>query len=487
MISFHFSRSIIRPLSNLQNAAGEISRGNLDYEIAEEGDGEIQALCRKLEAMRIKLKESIHTQLKYEENRKMLISSISHDLKTPVTSIKGYVEGIFDGIANTPEKMDKYLKTIYVKAGQVDTMIDDLLLYAKLDLNQIPFQFEPTDIEKYIRECILEFEPELERRQIRISLQSGLGQSHVLPLDRERMRRVLMNILDNSCKYMDKEKGEIKILLRETYTGIIIELRDNGAGIGPQDLPYIFDRFYRSDSARSQGSGLGLAIAKQIVEGHNGRVWAVSNAGGGTSILISLGTGSPAAEEKDGKGRKMNRSKEKSTSLNQEAKKILIVEDDPSIAELQKDYLEVAGFAVKICADGLAGFQEIQKESYDLLIIDIMLPGLDGLEILRRMNEEKDIPVLLVSAKKEEIDKIKGFSLGADDYITKPFSPGELVARVKAHLENYERLKNRFKEGPPPVKAISIRGLRIEKGARRVYVHGQEVNLAQKEFDLLLF
>ncbi|ADY57192.1 two component transcriptional regulator, winged helix family [Syntrophobotulus glycolicus DSM 8271] len=183
----------------------------------------------------------------------------------------------------------------------------------------------------------------------------------------------------------------------------------------------------------------------------------------------------------------MNRSKEKSTSLNQEAKKILIVEDDPSIAELQKDYLEVAGFAVKICADGLAGFQEIQKESYDLLIIDIMLPGLDGLEILRRMNEEKDIPVLLVSAKKEEIDKIKGFSLGADDYITKPFSPGELVARVKAHLENYERLKNRFKEGPPPVKAISIRGLRIEKGARRVYVHGQEVNLAQKEFDLLLF
>lgn len=243
MISFHFSRSIIRPLSNLQNAAGEISRGNLDYEIAEEGDGEIQALCRKLEAMRIKLKESIHTQLKYEENRKMLISSISHDLKTPVTSIKGYVEGIFDGIANTPEKMDKYLKTIYVKAGQVDTMIDDLLLYAKLDLNQIPFQFEPTDIEKYIRECILEFEPELERRQIRISLQSGLGQSHVLPLDRERMRRVLMNILDNSCKYMDKEKGEIKILLRETYTGIIIELRDNGAGIGPQDLPYIFDRF----------------------------------------------------------------------------------------------------------------------------------------------------------------------------------------------------------------------------------------------------
>jgi two-component system, OmpR family, response regulator len=167
--------------------------------------------------------------------------------------------------------------------------------------------------------------------------------------------------------------------------------------------------------------------------------------------------------------------------------KILIIEDDSSIAELQKDYLEVAGFDVRVCADGLTGLEAIRENVYNLLILDIMLPGMDGLEILRSMKEDKDIPVLLVSAKKEEIDKIKGLSLGADDYITKPFSPGELVARVKAHLENYERLKTRFNGGAKRNNTLVISGLKIEKESRRVYVNGQEVNLAQKEFDLLMY
>ena len=168
-------------------------------------------------------------------------------------------------------------------------------------------------------------------------------------------------------------------------------------------------------------------------------------------------------------------------------KKILIIEDDSSIAELQKDYLEVADFDVIVCANGLEGLRALQENKVDLLILDIMLPGMDGLEILRSMKEDKDIPVLLVSAKKEEIDKIKGLSLGADDYITKPFSPGELVARVKAHLENYERLKHRFSEAVKKPNALTIRGLTIEKDSHRVFVLGQEVNLAQKEFGLLLY
>ena len=168
-------------------------------------------------------------------------------------------------------------------------------------------------------------------------------------------------------------------------------------------------------------------------------------------------------------------------------KKILIIEDDASIAELQKDYLEVANFDVMVCANGIEGLKALQESEVDLLILDIMLPGMDGLEILRSMKEDKDIPVLLVSAKKEEIDKIKGLSLGADDYITKPFSPGELVARVKAHLENYERLKLRFSEQIKQRNTLIIRGLTIEKDSHRVFVLGQEVNLAQKEFGLLLY
>ncbi|MDQ7095357.1 response regulator transcription factor [Desulfosporosinus sp. PR] len=168
-------------------------------------------------------------------------------------------------------------------------------------------------------------------------------------------------------------------------------------------------------------------------------------------------------------------------------KKILIIEDDSSIAELQRDYLEVAGFEVIVCSGGLEGLKTLRENEMDLLILDIMLPGMDGLEILRSMQEDKDIPVLLVSAKKEEIDKIKGLSLGADDYITKPFSPGELVARVKAHLENYERLKHRFRERAGKENVLTIRGLKIDRESHRVFVLGQEVSLAQKEFGLLLY
>lgn len=166
-------------------------------------------------------------------------------------------------------------------------------------------------------------------------------------------------------------------------------------------------------------------------------------------------------------------------------KKILIVEDDLSIAQLQKDYLEVAGFQVKICSDGVSGLNEIKENSYDLVILDVMLPQISGFDILRIIHENKDIPVLMVSAKKEEIDKIKGLSLGADDYITKPFSPGELVARVKSHIQNYERLKNRF-VSENKKELISIRGLEIDKNSRQVFINGKEISMTQKEFDLVL-
>jgi two-component system, OmpR family, response regulator len=167
-------------------------------------------------------------------------------------------------------------------------------------------------------------------------------------------------------------------------------------------------------------------------------------------------------------------------------KKILIVEDDLSIAELERDYLEVSGFQVKICTDGVAGLNEIKENKYDLVILDVMLPKMDGFDILRIVHENKDIPILLVSAKKEEIDKIKGLSLGADDYITKPFSPGELVARVKTHIQNYERLKNRFNVKVNSDNLI-IRGLEIQRDSRQVFINGKEVSLAQKEFELLLY
>ncbi len=164
--------------------------------------------------------------------------------------------------------------------------------------------------------------------------------------------------------------------------------------------------------------------------------------------------------------------------------KILIVEDEVAIAELEKDYLELSGFEVMLESDGRKGLAAALTEDIRLLILDLMLPGLDGFEICRQVREQKDIPILMVSAKKEDIDKIRGLGLGADDYMTKPFSPSELVARVKAHLARYERLvKMHGREN----EIIEIRGMKIDKTARRVYVNGEEKVLTTKEFDLLSF
>jgi DNA-binding response OmpR family regulator len=167
------------------------------------------------------------------------------------------------------------------------------------------------------------------------------------------------------------------------------------------------------------------------------------------------------------------------------AKRILIIEDEVSIAELEKDYLELSGFQVVMKHDGSEGMREALDGEYDLIILDIMLPGIDGFEILKNVRAVKDTPILMVTAKKEDIDKIRGLGTGADDYITKPFSPSELVARVKAHLSRYERLK----KGAVAEKnsEINIRGLKIDKDARRVYVDGEEKQLTTKEYDLLLF
>ncbi len=164
--------------------------------------------------------------------------------------------------------------------------------------------------------------------------------------------------------------------------------------------------------------------------------------------------------------------------------KVLIIEDEESIADLEKDYLELSDFTVTVCSDGETGLETALNEDFDLVILDLMLPGLDGFEVCRRLRESKDIPVLMVSAKKDDIDKIRGLGLGADDYITKPFSPSELVARVKAHLARYERLVG---SGTKPNETIEIRGLKIDKTARRVTIDGVEKNFTTKEFDLLAF
>jgi signal transduction histidine kinase len=289
-VSHRFSQGIIKPMLRLKEAAAKISEGDLSGGIAEEGEGEVKALCRSLELMRLKLKESIRMQERYDENRKFLLSSISHDLKSPVTAIIGYLEGIRDGVAATPEKMAHYLETARTKAIQVNNMIDDLLLYSRLDMEQLPYHFEETELAGYAAACVEDHRDAFERARVELGFVNELSGAVTVRIDRERFRRVIQNVLDNARKHAARQNGRVELVVRETRTSAIIEVRDNGEGIPEEHLSRLFERFYRADPSRSNadGSGLGLAIAKQIVEGHEGRIWVTSKLGEGTRVMISL-------------------------------------------------------------------------------------------------------------------------------------------------------------------------------------------------------
>lgn len=282
--------NIINPITNLTKETEKLRGGELETAIIEQGYGEVRELGSAVEQLRLQLKNSIHYQQKFDENRNFLISSISHDLKTPVTSIRGYLDGVLDGVADTDEKKKYYLSKAVDKTKLINNMIEDLLLYSKLDLNQMPFEKEKINIVKYMEDCLEDNSAEFERENKKIILENKLSEEYFVNIDGGKFKRVIQNIVDNAKRNIEKEFGKLTLILRETNSSVIMEFKDNGKGISKDDLPYVFDKFYRADTARAAegSSGLGLAIAKQIVEGLGGRIWAISEIDEGASIIISL-------------------------------------------------------------------------------------------------------------------------------------------------------------------------------------------------------
>lgn len=284
-------RSIAVPLVKLKKATQNIKEGNLDFVLDVEGKDEFSELCQEFEEMRRRLKESTEEKSLIEKENRELISNISHDLKTPITAVKGYVEGIMDGVADTPEKMDRYVRTIYNKTNEMDHLINELTFYSKIDTNRIPYTFSKLNVEDYFEDCSEEVGLELETRGIELVYANYVEKDVMVIADGEQIRRVIHNIISNAIKYMDKPKGIIQIRIKDVGDFIQIEIEDNGKGIGPKDLPYIFDRFYRTDVSRNSskgGSGIGLSIVKKILEDHGGKVWATSRLGIGTIMYFVL-------------------------------------------------------------------------------------------------------------------------------------------------------------------------------------------------------
>ena len=284
-------RSIAVPLVKLKKATQNIKEGNLDFVLDVEGKDEFSELCQDFEEMRRRLKESTEEKSLIEKENRELISNISHDLKTPITAVKGYVEGIMDGIADTPEKMDRYVRTIYNKTNEMDHLINELTFYSKIDTNRIPYTFSKLNVEDYFADCAEEVGLELETRGIELVYANYVEKDVMVIADGEQIRRVIHNIISNAIKYMEKPKGIIQIRVKDVGDFIQVEIEDNGKGIAARDLPYIFDRFYRTDVSRNSskgGSGIGLSIVKKIMEDHGGKVWATSRLGIGTIMYFVL-------------------------------------------------------------------------------------------------------------------------------------------------------------------------------------------------------
>lgn len=285
-------KGLLDPMTELSKGLTQISEGNFEHIIEMKGvSGEVGDLLRNYEDMRKRLRENEVESAEQERKNRELVSNISHDLKTPITSIKGYVEGILDGVASTPEKQEKYLKTIYNKAVDMDKLINELTLYSRVENDSIPYNFLKLNVSDYFKDCFEEVGLDMETRGIVFNYKNSIPADTLIMADPEQLRKVINNIIGNSVKYMDKEYKTISIRVSENEDDIIVEIEDNGKGIAAADIPRVFERFYRADAARTTsqgGSGIGLSIVKKIIGDHGGYIWVTSREGEGTCMHFAI-------------------------------------------------------------------------------------------------------------------------------------------------------------------------------------------------------
>ena len=280
-------KGFFEPINRLNVAMQQIAEGNFEYSLTSEDTNEIGELYRNYEDMRLRLKESTEEKIQNERQNRELVSNISHDLKTPITAIKGYVEGIMDGVADTPEKMDRYIKTIYTKANDMNRLINELTYYSGIDSNRIPYNFHRINLADFFQDCVEDVGLDLESKNIELNYSNLVDPSTRIIADPEQLKKVIDNIVGNSIKYMDKPKGVINIRILDEVDSVRVEIEDNGKGISTKDLGKIFERFYRTDASRNSstgGSGIGLSIVKKLIEDHGGYIWATSKDGEGTCL-----------------------------------------------------------------------------------------------------------------------------------------------------------------------------------------------------------
>lgn len=295
VLSWWISKSVLVPLQKLSHGTKEIRDGNLDTDIAYTKPDEFGEVCRDFDEMRVYLKESVEQRLKDEQRKKDLIIGISHDLRTPLTSISGYLDGLLDGIANTPEKQQRYLKAIKTRAGDLSRLVDSLSEYNRLDSSSFRYHLEPGDLKRFISQYLNAYEEEARQNHVEFHLVSEAGE-YPVSFDKDEMKRVLDNLFTNTIKYRELTHSNVVISLKKVERSTVVEFifSDDGPGVPEESLDRLFESFYRVDGARCNaggGSGIGLAVVKEIITGHRGSVHAENH--GGLAIIIHL----PMTEE----------------------------------------------------------------------------------------------------------------------------------------------------------------------------------------------
>ncbi len=292
ILSIWLYRGIMTPLLKLTKATKNIRDGNLEFHLeTDHSVTEIDELCEAFEEMRIRLREANEEKAEFDKQNRELISNISHDLRTPITAVKGYCEGLMDGVADTKEKQERYIRTIYNKANEMDHLIGELSFYSKITTNRIPYVFDKVNVCSYFNDAAEEFRDELQSKNVAFVYRNTVPGDTMVIADAEQIQRVMNNIISNSLKYMDKDKKEIRMVVSEVNDEVQVAISDNGMGIEAKNLPHIFDRFYRTDVSRNSqmgGSGIGLSIVKKIIEDHGGRLWVSSTIGEETTMYFVL-------------------------------------------------------------------------------------------------------------------------------------------------------------------------------------------------------
>lgn len=417
------SSLILPPMKEIRKGMQKVKKGELEGNIRVLRNDELGEVCSEFNEMQLWLKKSKEEQMKYETYRRELISGVSHDLRTPLTTIKGYVGGILDGIANTEEKRRKYLLAVQTRTADLENLIDQLSSYNRMENHMFQYKMEEMALKKAVEDYLEENEEFIVENRLIVSLKADTDGT--MRMDQRAFKRIMDNLFTNSIRYREKGQSRIRII-----QGSLQRRQRSGTCDRKEDRP---------GSSRHR-------VCKE--QGWIGDLYGISG-------------------ELERKG---------------EMDKILIIEDDELIAELERDYLLSEGMEADVSTDGRRGMEQFKQGQYAAVILDLMLPGRNGFEICWEIRKQSDVPILLVTARKEDIDKIKGLRLGADDYVVKPFSPVELVARVKAHIQIHRNLKAGKDE-----EVIRAGRLVIHPDSYKVYKDNRTIELTGREFELLLF